>query len=129
MLQPAGDLGLEQEPLAADRVVGVRVEDLLEGHLAVQLGVQGHEDGAQAAAGMRPEDAEPLAVGGGRADGVAGRAVGVAVVLGRARSDPGERGVESGIADLGQALAGRAADADGRQAPLGVVAVARSGAR
>ena len=96
VLQPAGDLGLQQEPLAAGRVVGVRVEDLLEGHLAVQLGVQGDEDGAQAAAGMRPEDAEPLAVGGGRADGVAGRAVGVAVVLGRARSDLGERGLDVG---------------------------------
>ena len=78
MLQPAGDLGLEQEPLAAGRVVGVVVEDLLERHLAVQLGVQRHEDGAQAAPGVRPQDAEPLAVGGGRADGVAGGAVGVA---------------------------------------------------
>ena len=94
VLQPAGDLRLQQEPLAAGRVVGVRVEDLLEGHLAVQLGVQGHEDGAQAAAGVGPEDAEPLAVGGGRADGVGGGAVGVAVVLGRARADLGERGVE-----------------------------------
>ena len=42
-------VGLEQEPLAAGAVVGVGVEDLLEGDLAVQLGVQGHEDGAQAA--------------------------------------------------------------------------------
>ena len=73
VLQPAGDLGLEQEPLAADRVVGVVVEDLLERHLAVQLGVEGDEDGAQAAPGVGPEDAEPLAVGGGRADGVSWR--------------------------------------------------------
>ena len=79
VLQPAGDLGLEQEAGAADRVVGVLVEDLLERHLAVQLGVQGDEDGAQAAPGVGPEDAEPLAVGGGRADGVAGGAVGVGV--------------------------------------------------
>ena len=78
VLQAAGDLGLEQEAGAAGRVVGVAVEDLLERHLAVQLGVERHEDGAQAAAGVRPEDAEPLAVAGGRADGVAGRAVGVA---------------------------------------------------
>ena len=29
VLQPAGDLGLGHEPLAADRVVGMLVEDLL----------------------------------------------------------------------------------------------------
>ena len=63
---------------AAGRVVGVAVEDLLEGDLAVQLGVEGDEDGAQAAPGVGPEDAEPLAVGGGGADGVAGGPVGVA---------------------------------------------------
>ena len=86
VLQPAGDLGLEQEPLAAGGVVGVVVEDLLERHLAVQLGVQRHEDGAQAAPGVGPQDAEPLAVAGGRADGVAGGAVDVAVVR---RVEPG----------------------------------------
>ena len=73
---------------AAGRVVGVLVEDLLERHLAVQLGVERHEDGAQAAPGVRPQDAEPLAVAGGRADGVAGGAVGVAV---RARSSRSRR--------------------------------------
>ena len=56
------------EPLAADRVVGVLLEDLLERHLAVQLGIERHEDLAQPAAGVRPQDAEPLAVAGGRAD-------------------------------------------------------------
>ena len=66
VLQPAGDLGLEQEPLPAGGVVGVLVEDLLERHLAVQLRVERHEDRAQAAAGVGPQDAEPLAVGGGR---------------------------------------------------------------
>ena len=109
VLQPAGDLGLQEEPLAADRVVGVVVEDLLERHLAVQLGVEGHEDGAQAAPGVGPEDAEPLAVAGGRADGVAGGAVGVVAVLGRGRADVGEGGLEVGVAEPGQALAGRAA--------------------
>jgi hypothetical protein len=39
MFEPSGDLGLLEEPLAADRVVGVLVEDLLEGDLAVQLGI------------------------------------------------------------------------------------------
>ena len=75
MLQAAGDLGLDQEPLAARRVVGVVVEDLLERDLAVQLGVEGHEHGAQAAAGMGPQDAEPLAVAGGGTDGVTRGAV------------------------------------------------------
>ena len=72
-----------QEPLAAGRVVGVVVEDLLERDLAVQLAVERHEHGPQAAAGVRPQDAEPLAVAGGRADGVGRGAVGIAV-LGRA---------------------------------------------
>ena len=45
MLEAAGDLGLEDKPAAADGVVGVRVEDLLERHLAVQLAVECHEDG------------------------------------------------------------------------------------
>ena len=49
VLQPAGDLGLEQEACAAVRVVGVLVEDLLEGDLAVQLAVEGHEDRPQPA--------------------------------------------------------------------------------
>ena len=56
------------------------IEDLLERHLAVKLGVQRDEDGAQAAAGVGPQHAKPLAVGGGRADGVAGGTVGVAVL-------------------------------------------------
>ena len=115
MLQPAGDLGLQQEPLAAGRVVGVVVEDLLERHLAVQLGVQGHEDGAQAAPGVRPEDAEPLAVGGGRTDGVAGGAVGV-VRLGRAvpGADVAERGLDVGVAEAGQAPRGSSGPAGRR---------------
>ena len=87
VLQPAGDLGLEQEPLAAGRVVGVVVEDLLERHLAVQLGVERHEDGAQAAPGVGPEDAEPLAVAGGRADGV-GRRCGRRRRRARSRPEP-----------------------------------------
>ena len=101
------------------------VEDLLEGHLAVQLGVEGHEDGAQAALGVGPEDAEPLAVGGGRADGVAGGAVGVAVGVGRAEAEPTWARVasRSGSPSRGQALAGGAAGGDGGQALLGVAAV------
>ena len=43
VLQAAGDLRLDQEPRAADGIVGMAVEDLLEGHLAVQLGVERDE--------------------------------------------------------------------------------------
>ena len=85
MLQPAGDLGLDQEPLAADGVVGVLVEDLLERHLAVELGIQGHKNGAQAALGVGPQHAKPLARGGGRPERVAGRAVGVGFGVGVCR--------------------------------------------
>ena len=65
VLEAAGDLGLEDEPGAAGGVVGVVVEDLLERDLAVQLGVERDEDRAQPAAGVGPQDAEPLAVAGG----------------------------------------------------------------
>ena len=88
MLEPAGDLGLDEEAGAAVRVVGVSGEDLLEGDLAIELGVEGDEDGAQAAGGMGPEDAESLAVGGGGAGGVAGGPLGVAA-LDRAGADAG----------------------------------------
>jgi hypothetical protein len=127
VFQPAGDLGLEQEPLAAHAVVGVIVEDLLEGDLAVQLGIQRHEDGAQSAPGVGAEDAEPLAVAGSRAHGISGRAVGVGggagVEVGRTRADMGQRGIELAVSDPGQALACGLADADGGEAPLGIAAM------
>ena len=61
MLQPAGDLGLEQETLAAHRVVGVTVQDLLERHLTVQLVIERHEDGARPplACGRRTRNRSP----------------------------------------------------------------------
>src|SRR2546430_1246864 len=67
VLQAAGDLGLEEEPGASVGVVGVLVEDLLEGNLAVQLGVERDEDQAQAAPRVVPQGAEPRA--GGRGGG------------------------------------------------------------
>ena len=124
MLQPAGDLGLDQEPLAAGRVVGVLVEDLLERHLAVQLAVQRHEHRAQAAPGMRPQDAEPLAVAGGRADGVAwpcGRRRRLRSSRGR-RHVP-ERRLDVWVAQAGQALARGPAGGNGSQALLDIAAV------
>ena len=124
VLEPAGDLGLGDEPLPADGVVGVLLEDLLERHLAVQLAVERHEDGAQAALGMRPEDAEPLAVGGGRADGIAAGAVGVIVVVGRAvrRADVPEGRLDVGAAGAREAFASRASDGQDGEALLGVAA-------
>ena len=88
MLEAAGDLGLEDKPTATDGVVRVCVDDLLERHLAVQLGVESHEDRPQAAAGVGPQNPEPLAFGGHGADGVARGVVGIAhgtvyVVVGR----------------------------------------------
>ncbi len=124
MLQPAGDLGLEQEPLPAGRVVGVAVEDLLQRHLAIQLGIQGDEDGPQPAAGVRPEDAEPLAVGGGRADGIAAGAFGIIVVSSRYRSraDVPEGRLDVGPAGTRETLASRAPDGQGGEALAGVAA-------
>ena len=51
MLQPAGDLGLDQETGAADRIVGVLHLDLLERDLAVKLGIDRHVDDADASLG------------------------------------------------------------------------------
>jgi hypothetical protein len=77
VLQPAGHLRLQHETLAADRIVGVGFEDLLERDLAVELRIKGHEDGSQSAAGVWPKDAEPLAIGRGGADRVRGGAIGL----------------------------------------------------
>ncbi len=122
VLQPAGDLGLEHEAGAAGWVVGVLLEDLLERHLAVQLGVQGDEDGAQAAAGVRPQDSEPLAVAGGLPDRIACCAVGV-IALGRGGGDLGEGTAEVGVVNPGQALAGGAPGGEGGQALPHIAAV------
>ena len=128
VLQAAGHLRLEQEPLAHGWFVRVFLEDLLEGDLAVQLGVERHEDGAQSALGVGPEHAEPLALAGGRAYGVACGGVGVelARALGRSGAGPdaGQAGLDVGVCDPGQPLAGRAAKLERRQGPLGVAAVA-----
>ena len=80
----------------------------------LQLGVEGHEDGAQAAAGVGPEDAEPLAVGGGRADGVAGGAVGVAIGLGGGEPT-GEGALDLGVAQARRATRGWTARRGGRR--------------
>ena len=102
-------------------IVGVAVEDLLQRHLAVQLGVQGDEDGPQAAPGVGPQDAEPLAVGGGGADGVARGAVGIVVGLagGKPGADVSQGLLDFGVADPDEALASRAGGGEDGQAPRG----------
>ncbi len=91
----------------------------------MQLLVQGHEDGAQATFGVGAKHAESLAFGRRGADGIAGGAVGLAVGRARRRSraEMGQGALDVVVADLGQALAGRAAGLDGGQALLSRAAV------
>ncbi len=124
VFQPAGDLCLGQEPGATVRLVGVVVEDLLERHLAVQLLVDRHEDGAQAAAGVGPEDAVTLAVRRGSADGVSGGAFGVIVAIAiGAEDEADERRVDLRVVEGSEAPPDRRLDPDGGNALPGVIAV------
>src|SRR6516165_6313388 len=82
VLEPAGDLSLDEEPLAASGIVSVVIKELLQRHLAVELGVEGDEDRTQPPSGAGPQDAEPRPSAGGRANGVTRRAVVVVAVLG-----------------------------------------------
>ncbi len=65
MLESAGDLGLEQEPIAAVGVVGAFGLDLLQGHLALKLGVEGHRDLADASLRVQAQHVKPHARGCG----------------------------------------------------------------
>ena len=114
--------------LPARRVVGVLVEDLLERDFAVQLRVERHEDGPQAAAGMRPKDAESQAVGRGGADGVAGGSVAVVACLGGGRPRASERRLDVGIAEARQTLSRGTSGRDRGQALLRCRRHASSGA-
>ncbi len=120
MFQSTGDLSFDEESVAAGGIIGVMFEDLLEGDLTVELGVKCDEYGAQAPPGMGPDDAEPLAVAGGRAHGIGRRAVGIGVEVG---DEPGEGVLDVGVAQRGERLAGGGASRDGREAPTGIGAV------
>jgi len=78
---------------SADGVASLQ-NDLLERDLAMQVLVKGFEQVGQASRPVRPQHAESLAAGRGRADGVIDGAVGndMTVVLGQfaARSDVGK---------------------------------------
>ena len=119
VLQPAGNLRLQHEASAAGRVVGVPVKDLLERDLAIQLLVERHENGAQASLGMRSQHPKPPVVGGGRAQGEASGALGVAV---DGRCLTGGRVAECHsqvrVAQIGQAFACGFAGRDGGEAFL-----------
>ena len=123
VLEAAGNFGLQEEALAADRIVGVPVEDLFERDFAVQLDVHGDEDGPQATLGVRAEDTESLALGGGAAHRVAGGTVGIGADLGGGRAKMDEGSLNIGIGHVGQALARGSAGGEGREAPLGVARV------
>src|SRR5262249_3179436 len=63
VLQPASDLGLQEEARLADRIISVVGPELLQSDLAIQFGVESQEDLAQPTSGMRPDDPESLVEG------------------------------------------------------------------
>jgi hypothetical protein len=77
MLQTAGDLGLEDEPLSVHGIVGALAEDLLERHFAMELLFQCDEDGSQPTASMWAQDVKTLTIRSRRADRVRRGAIGV----------------------------------------------------
>ena len=68
VLQPAGDLGLDQKAETALGVGGVLSPDHLERDLSSQLLVEGHIDLAQPPAIKKPDDAKSTSGRGRRAD-------------------------------------------------------------
>jgi len=120
MLELAGDLGFQQETRAALRLSGVPRLDFLEGDVTVEFLVAGHEHLAQAALGVRTQDAKTGEGTGGTAGdlgagGTAGGlgAGGVGIELRPVRGDVQEAGLHIPIANLPQVLADRAEGADG----------------
>jgi hypothetical protein len=81
VFQPAGHFGFQHESLSACWIIHMRIENLFESNLAMQLGVDGNEDSAQSTLRVRPEHAEPLAIAGGRTDGIRRRAVSFALAI------------------------------------------------
>ncbi len=123
--QAAGDLGLAQKAGPATAVGGVRVEDLFDRDLPVQLAVERDEYRTQAASCMRTHDLEPPAVASGRADRVTGGTVGVGIALARSRTGAhaGETSLDLAVAERGEALAGRSPGGNGGQALFGATAM------
>jgi len=63
MFEPAGYLGFQQEARPTIRIIGAFRLDLLEGDLALQLGVERNRDDSNAPAGMGMPDLEPISQG------------------------------------------------------------------
>ena len=141
MLEPAGDLGLQQEPGAAVGVVGALGLDLFEGDLALQLGVERDRDHPDASASVQVQDLEAVAhrAGSTQAPFVIGVRLLVIVVIGREsrRGLVGARvSVEDGLLTFGP---GRIGDRDrghrrvvaplSREPPVQVASQAAKGAQ
>ncbi len=60
VFEPSRDLRLENKPRSAREIVGMAIQDLLERHLAIELGVQCDGHHPQAAPGMRTQQPEAL---------------------------------------------------------------------
>jgi hypothetical protein len=120
VLQVAGDPGLQEEPLAADGVVGVAALDLLQRDLAVQLLVQRDEHLAEPPLGVRSEDPEPR--GGGRG-ARRKRGGGVGRDGGRVRGEAVEGGGQRGVAEAVRPPAGGLAGGEGGESAGGVAPV------
>jgi hypothetical protein len=90
----------------------VLFEDLFQRHLAVQLAVESDEDRSKTALGVRPEDAKPLSVRGGRTNGIAAGAVRVIVLVCRAMrgADVPEGRLDITTAGLREPFTNRASD-------------------
>ena len=109
---------------AAGWIVGVMIEDLLERDLAVQLAVEGHENGPESPLGMGTQHAKPQTLGGGDPDGERAGSVVIAVNSRLcARPDQRDGRVDRGIADREQAPFGRSSDLECGKAFLWAVAV------
>jgi hypothetical protein len=66
MFELAGDLGLQHEPGATVRIIGLSGLNFLEGHLAIQLGIHRHRDLSDPAASVGTEHMVPASVRGRR---------------------------------------------------------------
>jgi hypothetical protein len=127
-----GELGREQEAGAAPCVVGLSGLDLLECHLAVQLAVERHTHHADAAAGVRAQDAKAGARRREFAGFPRGRCLEVRCcvlesIRCRQSAGAGRETIQSqaqaGAIGLEQPDGGERPRFDGSQAFLGVVAV------
>ncbi len=121
VLQPPGDLRLEQKAGLRRWVVGQVSLQFLEGDGSIQLAVEGDEDFAQATLRMRPQDLEPASfdAGGGRVmraarglgDGAVGEREGARPIW-VARSD-GHSGGRELTCDIGPRCAGQELEISG----------------